>query len=661
MDSPKSSPSSADSIFRSGESDIFGTRVLVGSSDFWAMRTEGGIFVDKSLFVKEFIESPSFYDVILRPRRFGKSLNLSMLGSFFSMYRKNASDLFRGLAIMEYENICNTHMGKYPVIELSMKQCIGKTWSMMKRSIARMMLRALTVFGEDVMNNIPGARMLVDCVMKDFKDGLNISDDGLWEMLGNLIRVLCKRDNSRVILLIDEYDAPLNVVFKDENDNEMRLDLFSNFYSFALKDNPSLWRACLVGIAEIQGAGTFSGLNNLQTYSINDEGFSEFFGFSEGEVMKVLTSPAVGMQGRDAYEYWSKSGGIRDWYNGYRIGKFLLINPWSFTCCISRGLKLRSYWARTAAVENLMDVLAERPSLARQVIEHSRLLLSAHARPIWFQDAFASRAAAQILANGGSIRDVFDRMSVTGLWAPGSTAIERYCDTGTRKFFEGRNPLTWTQFTRLSPEIMHDLEPLNPPRRREAAWFHQDINKLRMIAMNLGRRFPPNADQYKIRLFIGKTFFRRDPALRNWLREFHSLETVDSSRGVKPITLLLERDRIPPSAEFQLESLSAEEIRELEVDMTDHPPYTDRSILYPPRQRARRVREVRIIEGEHLREVATLFQNRVADKQVTIGILPNSNRFIIKTRELDRNCSEVHFIGSAHAPSMQSVNSAERF
>jgi hypothetical protein len=386
MDSPKSSPSSADSIFRSGESDIFGTRVLVGSSDFWAMRTEGGIFVDKSLFVKEFIESPSFYDVILRPRRFGKSLNLSMLGSFFSMYRKNASDLFRGLAIMEYENICNTHMGKYPVIELSMKQCIGKTWSMMKRSIARMMLRALTVFGEDVMNNIPGARMLVDCVMKDFKDGLNISDDGLWEMLGNLIRVLCKRDNSRVILLIDEYDAPLNVVFKDENDNEMRLDLFSNFYSFALKDNPSLWRACLVGIAEIQGAGTFSGLNNLQTYSINDEGFSEFFGFSEGEVMKVLTSPAVGMQGRDAYEYWSKSGGIRDWYNGYRIGKFLLINPWSFTCCISRGLKLRSYWARTAAVENLMDVLAERPSLARQVIEHSRLLLSAHARPIWFQD-----------------------------------------------------------------------------------------------------------------------------------------------------------------------------------------------------------------------------------------------------------------------------------
>lgn len=144
---------------------------------------------------------------------------------------------------------------------------------------------------------------------------------------------------------------------------------------------------------------------------------------------------------------------------------------------------------------------------------------------------------------------------------------------------------------------MHDLEPLNPPRRREAAWFHQDINKLRMIAMNLGRQFPPDADQYKIRLFIGKTFFRRDPALRNWLREFHSLETVDSSRGVKPITLLLERDRIPRSAEFQFESLSAEEIRELEGDMTDHPPYTDRSILYPPRQRARRVREVRIIEG----------------------------------------------------------------
>ena len=128
---------------------------------------------------------------------------------------------------------------------------------------------------------------------------------------------------------------------------------------------------------------------------------------------------------------------------------------------------------------------------------------------------------------------------------------------------------------------------------------------------------------------------------------------MDSSRGVKPITLLIERDRIPRSEEFQFESLSAEEIRELEGDMTDHPPYTDRSILYPPRQRARRVREVRIIEGEHLREVATLFQNRVADKQVTIGILPNSNRFIIKTRELDGNCSELHLIGSAHALSMQ--------
>ena len=376
MDSPISSRSSADSLARI-ESESLGKRVLVGSSDFGALRTEGGIFVDKSLFVKEFIESCSSYNVVLRPRRFGKSINLSMLGYFFSRYKKNGRDLFRGLGITEYQDICTTHMGKYPVIELSMKQCVGKTWPMMKRSIARMMFRALTFFGDEAINDIPGARMLVDCVMKDFTNGCSISDDGLWEMLGYLIRVLCRRDNSQVILLIDEYDAPLNVVFKDENDNQMRLDFFSNFYSFALKDNPSLWRACLVGITEIRGAGIFSGLNNLQTYSLNDEGFAEFFGFSEVEVIKVLTSPAVGMQEKNAHENWSKSGGIRDWYHGYRIEKFLLINPWSFMCCISRGLKLRSYWARTATVDSLMDFMAERPSLAHQVIEHARLLLSA--------------------------------------------------------------------------------------------------------------------------------------------------------------------------------------------------------------------------------------------------------------------------------------------
>ena len=133
---------------------------------------------------------------------------------------------------------------------------------------------------------------------------------------------------------------------------------------------------------------------------------------------------------------------------------------------------------------------------------------------------FASRGAARTFCDGGTINDTYARMGATGLWAPRSEAIERYCDARTKRFFEGPGRLTWDQFQKLSPEVMHGLEPLERPLRREAAWFHQDNRVLRSIGRDMGKEFPEGTSQYRMRLFIGKTIFNRDECLRQWLRDY---------------------------------------------------------------------------------------------------------------------------------------------
>ena len=256
---------------------------------------------------------------------------------------------------------------------------------------------------------------------------------------------------------------------------------------------------------------------------------------------------------------------------------------------------------------------------------------------------FASRAAAEIFANGGTVTDVYATMGASGLWAPGSHSIARYCDTRTRRFFQDGEPLTFEQFKQLSPEKMHGLEQMEQPRRRAAAWFHQDDRKLRRIARSLGKEFPIGTSQYVMRLFIGKCIFSRDPAFRRWLKEYYVTESVNSSLAVKPVTRLLERDLISESDEFCFDNLSDEQIMRLEDDMFEEPPSGD-EFGYCLRQRARQIRTVRIQDENHFFEAQRLFKNRYADRQVTIALFPNDRRAVLNARNLDTNCTEVSLL-----------------
>jgi len=228
--------------------------------------------------------------------------------------------------------------------------------------------------------------------------------------------------------------------------------------------------------------------------------------------------------------------------------------------------------------------------------------------------SFASRSAARILCAGGTVNDVYARMGATWLWAPRSNAIERYCDIRTRRFFEGNNPLSWEQFTQLSPETMHEMaSPLPAPRRREAAWFCQDQRMLLRLARNLGKTFPEDTAQSKIRSFIASALFRRDPSLREWLRRRNPGKTVNWSYAAKPITLLLEWNLIPDSGAFFLDQLTEEQMCELEAGMTVVPPPSGRSVLEQPVLRGRRVREIRITSITQRRFIA-FFLHRHARK-----------------------------------------------
>jgi hypothetical protein len=203
----------------------------------------------------------------------------------------------------------------------------------------------------------------------------SIPDHMLGSILGHLSLCLQKCTGRDTIILIDEYDAPLNVQFASEEDQENTEKFFSELYSCALKSNTSVINACLVGVAEIRGSNILSVLNNVCVHSLDSLRFSSYFGFTEKEVIDVLISQC-GMTKDCAVAEWGKRNGIKDWYNGYHVGDRLLINPWSFTCYLE-DMKLQSYWVNTSFANSLFDICRENPSFGEAVAESFPALLAA--------------------------------------------------------------------------------------------------------------------------------------------------------------------------------------------------------------------------------------------------------------------------------------------
>ena len=318
--------------------------VPVGIEDFKELIQDEYYYVDKTLLIDEMLMNKSKVTLFTRPRRFGKTLNMSMLKYFFDVKDKEETKkLFENLKVSDSEYM--SEQGKYPVIFVSLKDLKEDTWEECLESIKDIMYK---IFNE----------------YSFLREKLNIVEkrqfDKIWEITGNernfktslldLSNYLNKYYGEKVIILIDEYDAPIINAFDKGYYNEA-INFFQTFYSSALKTNNSLKYGVLTGITRIIKEGIFSGLNNLYVNTILSKDYSEYFGLLENEVIEML----------EYFDMKYKIEEVREWYNGYIFGESKVYNPWSIVNYV-REKEIKAYWANVSGntlLENMLNHAGE--------------------------------------------------------------------------------------------------------------------------------------------------------------------------------------------------------------------------------------------------------------------------------------------------------------
>ncbi|MFG6052783.1 AAA family ATPase [Fusobacterium animalis] len=314
-------------------------RIGIGLSDFKHLIEEDFYYYDKTKFIDEVIKDGAQVKLFTRPRRFGKTLNMSMLKYFFDI--KEAEEnrkLFKNLYIEKTESF--KEQGQYPVVFLSLKDLKATTWEEMERKIIIILSDFFSEY-EYLLNELTGI---------SFENLKNIiyrkaDIDELTTTLKFLTKILYEKYNKKVVVLIDEYDSPLVSAYINGYYKKAK-DFFKTFYSIVLKDNNYLQMGILTGIIRVIKAGIFSDLNNLRTYTILSDDYTDSYGLTEEEVEKSLKD--YGLE----YEI-SK---VKDWYDGYKFGNSEVYNPWSILNFL-QDKELRAYWVDTSGNDLINDVL----------------------------------------------------------------------------------------------------------------------------------------------------------------------------------------------------------------------------------------------------------------------------------------------------------------
>ncbi len=320
-------------------------KLPIGQSDFRKIIEGKFDFVDKSLLIAEVLEGP---EVILfaRPRRFGKTLNMSMLRYFFAqeVFGLPTKGLFDQLKIAQTDSATILqHQGKYPVIFLTFKDIKETNFELAYGKISEILTKTY-----DEFSYLQESQFLSDRQKDLFKRILKgeANQTQLENSLLELSECLFRHCGVKPIILIDEYDTPIQSGYLQGYYNES-IAFFRNFLGAALKDNPYLFKAVLTGILRVSRESLFSGLNNLKVYSVLHHQFSQFFGFTEDEVNQLLNKA----------NQQEKAGEIKHWYNGYQIGDTILYNPWSIVNCIQDDGVLKPFWVNTSDNELIKDLL----------------------------------------------------------------------------------------------------------------------------------------------------------------------------------------------------------------------------------------------------------------------------------------------------------------
>ena len=328
-------------------------KLPIGLSDFKEIIEYDYYYFDKTKFIENILEERSKVKLFTRPRRFGKTLNMSMLKYFFDVEnREENKKLFEGLNISKSEYF--EKQGEFPVISISFKNYNKNDWESGFKSIKSTISDIYAKF-EDLMEHLNKRDL------KKFEDIWLEKDEGDWERsLLNLTKYVYDYYGKKVIILIDEYDQPIINSYINGYYNET-IDFFKSFYGSVLKDNEYLEMSVITGILRVAKENIFSGLNNLEVHTILDSEFTEYFGIVEDEVEDALKDFGLEYELED----------VQKWYNGYLFGDTKVYNPWSIINFLKKG-KLRPYWVNTSG-NGLIQLYLEK--LKNEIFdEFSRLL-----------------------------------------------------------------------------------------------------------------------------------------------------------------------------------------------------------------------------------------------------------------------------------------------
>ena len=314
-------------------------RIPIGLSDFKELIEENYYYFDKTKFIDEVIKDGAKVKLFTRPRRFGKTLNMSMLKYFFDVENKEENrKLFKDLYIEKTESF--KEQGQYPVVFLSLKDLKATTWEEMEKDI-KSTVASLCLEYEDLYYELGefDKPLFKKIALKE------VDIENLKEALKVLVKILYKKYNKKVVVLIDEYDSPLVSAYINGY-YEKAKNFFKTFYSLVLKDNNCLQMGVLTGIIRVIKAGIFSDLNNLSSYTILSNDYTDSYGLTEEEVEKSLKY----------YGIEAEISKVKDWYDGYRFGTSEVYNPWSILNFL-RFKELRAYWVDTSGNDLIKDVL----------------------------------------------------------------------------------------------------------------------------------------------------------------------------------------------------------------------------------------------------------------------------------------------------------------
>ena len=336
----------------------------IGIEDYGRIRKDGFYYVDKTRLIKDLLEHIAYVNLFTRPGRFGKTLNMSMLKCFFETGGDRT--LFDGLAISKEKELCDRYMGKFPVISISLKEVGGDTFESAKR-----ILRS-TIGDEAVrFSFLSESERLTETERQQYRKLIELDHNGEYAMSDELLskslltlsRFLQKHYDQNTIILIDEYDVPLDKAYQSGYYDAM-VTFISALFGRALKTNDSLYFAVLTGCMRISKESIFTGLNNFNVYTVKDVQYNEYFGFTDAEVRELLAY----------YGFLEKYKAIKEWYDGYRFGELGIYCPWD-VISYCHALKMnpsvtpQNYWVNTSSNNIVRAFIDKADGTARDEIE----------------------------------------------------------------------------------------------------------------------------------------------------------------------------------------------------------------------------------------------------------------------------------------------------